>query len=158
VESFRYTQATSVDTALKSEAGQQGAKFIAGGTTLVDLMKLNVERPSALVDINPLPLAQIESVSDGGLKIGAMVRNSDLANHEVVRQRYTVLSEALLSGASPQLRNMATTGGICCSVRVATTSATPPTPRATSEAPARDVRRWMASTGFTRSWEPASTA
>lgn len=111
MESFRYTQANSVDGALRSESREPGAKFIAGGTTLVDLMKLNVERPNALVDINPLPLAQIETASDGGLKIGAMVRNSDLANHEAVHQRYTVLSQALLSGASPQLRNMATTGG-----------------------------------------------
>ena len=74
-------------------------------------MKLNVETPRVLVDINPLPLAQIESTGDGGMKIGAMVRNSDLANHDAIKQRYTVLSQALLSGASPQLRNMATTGG-----------------------------------------------
>jgi xanthine dehydrogenase YagS FAD-binding subunit len=74
-------------------------------------MKLNVERPTVVVDINALPLDQVEASSDGGLKIGAMVRNSDLANHEAVRQHYPVLSQALLSGASPQLRNMATTGG-----------------------------------------------
>jgi xanthine dehydrogenase YagS FAD-binding subunit len=90
---------------------QTEAKFVAGGTTLVDLMKLNVETPKKVVDINSLPLTQIESTADGGLKIGAMVRNSDLAHDETVQQRYTVLSEALLSGASPQLRNMATTGG-----------------------------------------------
>ena len=84
---------------------------MAGGTTLIDLMKLNVETPKRVVDINSLPLTQIESTSDGGLKIGAMVRNSDLAHDPTVQQRYTVLSEALLSGASPQLRNMATTGG-----------------------------------------------
>jgi xanthine dehydrogenase YagS FAD-binding subunit len=84
---------------------------VAGGTTLIDLMKLNVETPRVLVDINHLPLTQVESTSDGGVRIGAMVRNSDLANHELVKQRYPVLSQALLSGASPQLRNMATTGG-----------------------------------------------
>jgi xanthine dehydrogenase YagS FAD-binding subunit len=88
-----------------------GAKFVAGGTTLIDLMKLNVERPTALVDINILPLDRIEPQAEGGLKIGAMVRNSDLAHDSRVQQMYPVLSEALLSGASPQLRNMATTGG-----------------------------------------------
>jgi xanthine dehydrogenase YagS FAD-binding subunit len=88
-----------------------GAKFVAGGTTLIDLMKLDVERPRLLVDINGLPLDRIESEASGGLKIGAMVRNSDLAHDPQVQRLYPVLSEALLSGASPQLRNMATTGG-----------------------------------------------
>ena len=111
MESFRYMQVKTVGEATSSQAVQVGTKFVAGGTTLIDLMKLNVERPTALVDINPLPLTQVEVTGDGGLKIGAMVRNSDLANHEVVRTRYAVLSQALLSGASPQLRNMATTGG-----------------------------------------------
>ena len=111
MESFRYTQVKTPSDAISSQAGQSSAKFVAGGTTLIDLMKLNVERPTALVDINPLPLAQVEVAADGSLKIGAMVRNSDLANHEAVRTRYAVLSQALLSGASPQLRNMATTGG-----------------------------------------------
>jgi xanthine dehydrogenase YagS FAD-binding subunit len=84
---------------------------VAGGTTLIDLIKSNVETPKKVVDINSLPLTQIESSADGGLKIGALVRNSDLAHDETIQKRYTVLSEALLSGASPQLRNMATTGG-----------------------------------------------
>lgn len=88
-----------------------GARLVAGGTTLIDLMKLDVETPSRVVDINPLPLARVEETPDGGLKIGALVRNSDLAIHPEVKARYAVLSEALLSGASPQLRNMATTGG-----------------------------------------------
>lgn len=83
---------------------------IGGGTNLIDLMKLHVQNPGLLVDINALPFAQVEEV-DGGLRIGALVRNSDLADHPLVRQRYPVLSEALLAGASPQLRNMATTGG-----------------------------------------------
>jgi xanthine dehydrogenase YagS FAD-binding subunit len=84
---------------------------VAGGTTLIDLMKLNVETPRTVIDINSLPLAKIERTPDGGLRIGAMVRNSDLAHDKIVMQEYPVLSEALLSGASPQLRNMATTGG-----------------------------------------------
>lgn len=106
MQAFQYSQAKSIDVAV----GANG-KFIAGGTTLVDLMKLNVEKPAALVDINGLPLDRIESTPEGGLKIGALVRNSDLAWNTDVKQRYVVLSEALLSGASPQLRNMATTGG-----------------------------------------------
>jgi xanthine dehydrogenase YagS FAD-binding subunit len=111
VESFRYSQAKTVETAVSTLDLGSGGKFLAGGTTLIDLMKLNVERPGSLVDINPLPLTQIEPASDGGLRIGAMVRNSDLAQNETVRRQFTVLSQALLSGASPQLRNMATTGG-----------------------------------------------
>ena len=106
MQGFRYSAARSVEGAARS-----GGTFIAGGTTLVDLMKLDVMQPQQLVDINALPLAQVEEVKGGGLRIGAMVRNSDLANHPAVKQRYAVLSEALLSGASPQLRNMATTGG-----------------------------------------------
>jgi len=106
MEVFRYSQAQSVDNAIKA-----GGKFIAGGTTLVDLMKLNVEKPQALVDINGLKLDKVEATPEGGLKIGALVRNSDLAHHPEVQSRYAVLSQALLSGASPQLRNMATTGG-----------------------------------------------
>ena len=108
METFSYVKAPSVDKALASAS--QG-KFIAGGTTLVDLMKLSVETPKALVDINLLPLDKIEKLPEGGLRIGAMVRNSDLAWNADVQKSYAVLSEALLSGASPQLRNMATTGG-----------------------------------------------
>jgi xanthine dehydrogenase YagS FAD-binding subunit len=111
MEAFQFNQAKTVSSALEAVRSQTEAKFVAGGTTLVDLMKLNVEIPKKVVDINSLPLTQIESTPDGGLKIGAMVRNSDLAHDETVQQRYTVLSEALLSGASPQLRNMASTGG-----------------------------------------------
>jgi xanthine dehydrogenase YagS FAD-binding subunit len=86
-------------------------RFVAGGTTLIDLMKLDVERPSRVIDINHLPLAEVQRTSDGGLKIGALVRNSDLANNADVQRDYAVLSQALLAGASGQLRNMATTGG-----------------------------------------------
>jgi xanthine dehydrogenase YagS FAD-binding subunit len=87
------------------------ARFLAGGTTLVDLMKLHVERPSAVVDINRLPLTEITERADGGVRVGAMVRNTDMAEHELIRERYPLLAQAILSGASPQLRNMATTGG-----------------------------------------------
>lgn len=106
MESFRYTQAKTVEGAVRSNG-----TFLAGGTTLVDLMKLNVLRPTALVDINAVPLDKIEPEPNGGLRIGALVRNSDLAWNATVKEKYPVLSEALLSGASPQLRNMATTGG-----------------------------------------------
>jgi xanthine dehydrogenase YagS FAD-binding subunit len=105
--------AQAIDTAATATTAQQGAniRFIAGGTTLLDLMKLNVEQPQTLIDITRLPLDKIESLPDGGLTIGAMVRNSDLAHHPVVKKDYAVLSEAILSGATVQLRNMATTAG-----------------------------------------------
>lgn len=108
MQTFNYVKAASIDKALSAA---NGAKFIAGGTTLVDLMKLNVEVPSGLVDINLLPLDKVERLPNGGLRIGAMVRNSDLAWNDDVKKDYAVLSQAILSGASPQLRNMATTGG-----------------------------------------------
>jgi len=107
---FRYSQAHTVDAAVQN-AARSGGAFIAGGTTLVDLMKLNVLQPQSVVDINGLPLDRIETLPNGGLRIGALVRNSDLASNQTVQQQYAVLSQALLSGASPQLRNMATTGG-----------------------------------------------
>src|SRR5437660_8650500 len=105
--------AQAIATAAKATTAQQGAeiRFIAGGTTLIDLMKLNVEQPQTVVDINRLPLDKIEALPDGGLTIGAVVRNSDLAYHPLVRKNYAVLSEAILSGATVQLRNMATTAG-----------------------------------------------
>src|SRR2546430_955755 len=105
--------AQAVAAAAKAKTAQQGAeiRFIGGGTTLIDLMKLNVEQPQTLIDINRLPLDKIEALPDGGLTIGAVVRNSDLAYHPLVKKNYAVLSEAILSGASPQLRNMATTAG-----------------------------------------------
>jgi xanthine dehydrogenase YagS FAD-binding subunit len=107
---FEYQRAKSTEDAIKA-IGTRGAKFLGGGTNLVDLMKLDVERPSTLVDISRLELNAIETSRDGGLRIGALVRNSDLANHPQVVSEYPLLSQALLSGASPQLRNMATTGG-----------------------------------------------
>ena len=105
--------ARAIATAAQAKTAQQGAdiRFVAGGTTLLDLMKLNVETPARVIDINHLPLDSIEATSDGGLKIGGTVRNSDLANHPTVKRDYAVLSQAILSGASAQLRNMATTAG-----------------------------------------------
>ena len=103
----------AIAAAAKSKTAQQAAsvRFMAGGTTLIDLMKLNVEQPAVVVDINRLPLDKIEKQPAGGLKIGATVRNSDLAHHAVVQRDYAVLSQAILAGASAQLRNMATTAG-----------------------------------------------
>ena len=110
MKAFTYRRADSAAQAAAA-AVQPGAKIIAGGTNLLDLMKLQVETPSQLIDINRLPLDKIEENSDGGLRIGTLVRNSDLAADPRVRQRYGVLSRALLAGASAQLRNKATTGG-----------------------------------------------
>ncbi len=106
-------QAAAIATAAQSKTAQQGAevRFLGGGTTLIDLMKLNVETPSRLLDINRLPLDKIEDTPEGELKIGATVRNSDLANHARVQRDYALLSQAILNGASPQIRNMATVGG-----------------------------------------------
>src|ERR1700686_442263 len=117
MKTFEFVRAkdepAAIAAAAQSKTAQQGAsvRFMAGGTTLVDLMKLNVEQPAQVVDINRLPLDKIEALPDGGLKIGATVRNSDLAHHATVLRDYAVLSQALLSGASAQLRNMATTAG-----------------------------------------------
>ena len=105
--------ASAVATAAQAKTAQQGAdiRFLAGGTTLVDLMKLEVETPARLLDINRLPFDKIEELPNGALKIGATVRNSDLAYHPKVQKDYAVLSQAILSGASAQLRNLATTAG-----------------------------------------------
>jgi len=110
MKSFTYERAATLARAAAALT-KTGTKVIAGGTNLLDLMKLQVESPSQLVDINRLPLDKIEDTPEGGLRIGATVRNSDLAADSRVRQRYGVLSRALLSGASAQLRNKATTGG-----------------------------------------------
>lgn len=113
---FEYSAATDIADATRLVAASPATRFIAGGTTLVDLMKLNVETPSRLVDINRLGarhayMNEVAPLPDGGLRIGALVRNSDLAWSTVVKERYPVLSEALLAGASGQIRNMATVGG-----------------------------------------------
>src|SRR5437868_10022996 len=105
--------AAAVATAARAKTAQQGAdvRFVAGGTTLLDLMKLNVETPARVLDINRLPFDKIEATRDGGLKIGATVRNTDLAHHPTVQRDYAVLSQALLPGATAPLRNVATTAG-----------------------------------------------
>lgn len=108
---FTYERATSAADAASAAARTQGAKFIAGGTNLLDLMKLEIETPVHLIDVNGLGLDRIERVSGGGLRIGALVRNTDLAANDRVRRDYGVLSRALLAGASGQLRNKATTAG-----------------------------------------------
>ncbi len=110
MRSFEFHRAEDALAAIAAGA-KSGTRFVAGGTTLLDLMKLNVERPELVIDINRLPLDKVDPLSGGGLKIGATVRNSALANHPIVRRDYAVLSQALLAGASGQLRNMATTGG-----------------------------------------------
>jgi xanthine dehydrogenase YagS FAD-binding subunit len=108
---FSYERADDLTGALRAVTARPNAKFLAGGTNLIDLMKVRVETPAHLVDVNHLPLAQIEETSGGGLRIGALVRNHVLAGDIRVRTRYPVLSEAILAGASGQLRNRATTAG-----------------------------------------------
>ncbi len=110
MEPFKFIRASDPRGAISSMAGN-GAKIIAGGTNIVDLMKLNIERPAQLVDINGLKMQSVETLPNGTVRIGALVKNSDLAYHPVIMKNFPVLSEALLSGASPQLRNMATVGG-----------------------------------------------
>jgi xanthine dehydrogenase YagS FAD-binding subunit len=110
MKAFSYQRATAVESAIHGGTAR-GAKFLAGGTNLVDLMKYGVEAPTTLIDINHLELKEIVARPDGGVRVGALVRNSDLADHPLIKSQYPLLSQALLSGASPQLRNMATTGG-----------------------------------------------
>lgn len=109
---FSYQRATDSTSALHSIAAAKNAKFLAGGTNLIDLMKDNVEHPETLVDITRVnDLAKVEETADGGARVGALVRNSDLANDGLIRSRFPLLSMAILSGATTQLRNLATTGG-----------------------------------------------
>ena len=115
MNNFRFEQASDVNSALKfffdGSTTDASVRYLAGGTNLVDLMREGIEHPQALVDITRLPLANVAQLPDGGLRIGAMVRNSHLAADPLVRHQYPLLSQAILAGASPQLRNMATTGG-----------------------------------------------
>lgn len=116
MKAFDYLKPSNLDALLNAsgnidQAQLGGDRFLAGGTTLIDLMKLQVEYPAKILDITGLPLDKIETTKEGGLKIGAMVRNSDLANHPFVKTQYAALSEAILQGASAQIRNRATTGG-----------------------------------------------
>jgi xanthine dehydrogenase YagS FAD-binding subunit len=108
---FQYARANDVADAVRLISADPRAKFIAGGTNLIDLMKEDVERPARLIDITRLPLKSVEETADGGWRIGALVPNSDLAYHPLIAARYPVLASAILAGASAQLRNMASTGG-----------------------------------------------
>jgi xanthine dehydrogenase YagS FAD-binding subunit len=108
---FSYVRAGAVAEAATEIARDAGAQFIAGGTNLIDLMKENVARPDRLIDVSGLPLNRIENTRDGGLRLGALVTNADTAYHPQVERRYPLLSKAILAGASPQIRNMATNGG-----------------------------------------------
>ncbi|HEY2459538.1 MAG TPA: xanthine dehydrogenase family protein subunit M [Candidatus Acidoferrum sp.] len=108
---FEYQRAGDAELAVKAISAGEHVKLLAGGTNLIDLMKNGVEHPTKLVDVGRLPLANIETLPDGGLRIGALARNNDTANHALVRSNYPLLTQAILAGASPQLRNMATNGG-----------------------------------------------
>lgn len=108
---FTFVRAQEVEDAVRLAATDGGAKFIAGGTNLVDLLKGDIAKPSQLIDITRLPLRQIEDTAAGGVRIGALVTNADVAYSDKIEKRYPLLSRAILAGASPQLRNMATTGG-----------------------------------------------
>ena len=111
MKNFSYSRAATAQDALHLISALDNSKFLGGGTNLVDLMRENIERPDALVDVTRLPLVGITETTDGGISIGAEVRNSAAANHPLVRQRYPMLSQAILFGASGQIRNMATVGG-----------------------------------------------
>jgi xanthine dehydrogenase YagS FAD-binding subunit len=113
VNNFTYSSATDTSSALKlfSESPDRNARFLAGGTNLIDLMREGIEQPQSIVDITRLPLAEVQELPNGDLRVGAMVRNSHLAAHPLIRKKYPLLSQAILAGASAQLRNMATTGG-----------------------------------------------
>ena len=111
MNNFDYARASDVADAVRRIAADEGARFVAGGTNIIDLMKEGVARPSRLIDITHLPLDRVEDTAHGGLRIGALVRNSDLAWHPQIEARYPLLASAILAGASAQLRNMATTGG-----------------------------------------------
>jgi xanthine dehydrogenase YagS FAD-binding subunit len=111
MQPFEYRRVRDAQAAISAIASAPTARFLAGGTNLIDLMKQHVESPTQLVDITRVDLAKIEELPDGGLRLGALARNADTADHPLVRQRYPLLAQAILAGASPQLRNMATNGG-----------------------------------------------
>src|SRR5262245_39666339 len=106
MNNFQYSRATDVADAVRQIAADPSAKFIAGGTNLLDLMKYEVMKPARLIDISRLPLKTVEATSQGGLRIGALVPNSDLSYHPLIEQRYPIVSSAIRAGASQQLRNM----------------------------------------------------
>ena len=108
---FEYSRAADIADAVRQLTADPSAKLIAGGTNLIDLMKIDVERPAHVIDISHLPLRNVEETKEGGITIGALVPNSDLSSHPLIAQRYPLVASAILAGASPQLRNMASTGG-----------------------------------------------
>ena len=108
---FKYTRASNADAAARAVTGNPNAKFLAGGTNILDLMKEDVERPNELVDLTRLNLADIKTAANGGVTIGALAKNTETANHPLIRKNYPLLTQAILAGASGQLRNMATNGG-----------------------------------------------
>ena len=108
---FKFSSASDARSAVQTVSANQSAKFLAGGTNILDLMKEDVERPSALVDVSRLNMTQIKTMNGGALSLGALARNTDTANHPLVRQNYPLLAQAILAGASQQIRNMATNGG-----------------------------------------------
>src|SRR5262252_839580 len=111
MNNFEFSRATDVADAIRQIAADPSARFVAGGTNLIDLIKEGVAKPSRLIDITRLQLNRVEGTGDGGLRIGALVPNSDLAYHPEIERRYPLLASAILAGASQQLRNMASTGG-----------------------------------------------
>ena len=152
---FQYSRAADVTDAVRQIAAEPGAKFVAGGTNLIDLMKEEVERPSRLIDISRLPLNTVEATADGGVRIGALVPNSDFAHHPLIAQRYPMLASAILAGASAQLRNMASTGGNLLQAPAAITSTTRRR-LAISAFRAAAARPSMGSIACTRSSAPAN--
>jgi xanthine dehydrogenase YagS FAD-binding subunit len=147
---FQYARANDIADAVRMIVTDPTAKFIAGGTNLIDLMKEDIERPSRLIDISRLPLKTVEETAGGGLRIGALVPNSDLAYHPLIERNYPLLSSAILAGASQQLRNMASTGGNLLQRTRCAYFMTPPRP-ATSVSPVPAARRLAGSTAVTRS-------
>ncbi len=157
MKSFTYERAASPAEAVAAAARVPDAKFIAGGTNLLDLMKLEIETPGHLIDVNGLGLDKIEPTNEGGLRIGALVRNTDLAADARVRRDYGVLSRALLAGASGQLRNKATTAGNLLQ-RTRSPISTTPTCPATNVSPAAAARRSAGSAASTPCWVQAKPA
>ena len=156
MEPFSYLRTDETATAVERVKGENHAKYIGGGTTILDLMKLNVETPGQLVDINHLPLNKID-VDEKKVRIGALVSNTDLAYHETIRMRYPVLSEAILAGATPQIRNMATVGGNLMQ-RTRCTYFRDIAWACNKRGQAPVVRRSTALTAATPSWERATSA
>jgi xanthine dehydrogenase YagS FAD-binding subunit len=154
---FAYSRPNDVAGAISLGSREAGAKFLGGGTNLVDLMKMGVEHPEHLIDIGRLPLAGIEEKA-GGIRIGAMARNSEVAAHALVMERFPLLSQALLSGASPQIRNMATVGGKILQRTRCYYFYDPSYMECNKRSPGSGCAAFTDTTGFTRSSAPAIIA